>query len=929
MANASTTQSSSASETTGTPIPLSYGYVWVTGKRHAYYQLQNTGNDNMNFHRVGVWLLGHGEWDGCSELWINDSLVWTGNVSGTAPSGFSGQTWLKPLDGGANFVFNFHPGCDATIGAGLTPSSSGPDQGVDLLYAQFPSAVQRLAFSRIAYYTILRKQKVVNQTSTSQSDPTQWTDVAPVGLWRALKCRIFDADGARLGYAFTTNPAWHIVDVLLRRKLFPDYNLDVTAGPDALPAAVSARFNWESIYESAQYFDGFLKNGRRRFAGNYSFSSQTSLQAVLSQMLLCCRSYLQESQGKISLVCDKPRPSVFIFTREHILPGSFEASDQALHTAGNRYVGKFRDILVPAAATIASITCTNQANPIVNTVEPHCFAADDRVAIGGSDTTYDRTWKVVSVPDVENAGTPEEVDPTTLTIEREGANFPTSVGSGGKIGLLYSRFKERSPEFWHKQNMLARGMVGLNIARQRNKVKQALDFATSTYDQVSRICRYERDRALGFDQAPYVTPPMLKMSTSMFARDANGKLAAGIQPGDHVTMDDTLRFPYAGEYEILEPLTIHPPTTEASSSGASLILSPSSSSGEIEFNLGPYSPDYMYDSSDDDQAGWPSVPGSDPGNDTVFTSVPLANGGNFVFFTGALASGSQFQLPSTGYPTTNLLAWASPAGASINYHSAHIVRLCSIDSSRTLSLIYDDCEGTTWGGDVNYAALTWLGSDTTTTDSYGMTWIEFTLLGGEKVVFGCGILADGATVHLPSSSISGTFSPYDRSQSFAAAYIHDMPSSGNVMYLAGAYIDSNMVVHVNCADNTGHVWHGNAAVLVFAWQNNLGTVTTETDGTATWVKFPLSNGNIFGVGCAKSMVSGATFSLPSSAGDGSTLEAMVGSSKGAYEDGSGHAQGIGSCYLDSSHVVHITFNNGSGAVWNGEADVVAAYAVSG
>lgn len=41
MANASTTQSSSASETTGTPIALAYGYAWATGKRAEYYQLQN------------------------------------------------------------------------------------------------------------------------------------------------------------------------------------------------------------------------------------------------------------------------------------------------------------------------------------------------------------------------------------------------------------------------------------------------------------------------------------------------------------------------------------------------------------------------------------------------------------------------------------------------------------------------------------------------------------------------------------------------------------------------------------------------------------------------------------------------------------------------------------------------------------------------
>jgi hypothetical protein len=919
MANASTTQSSSASQTTGTPIPLSYGYVWVTGKRDSYYTLQDTGNSHIDYHRVGRWLLGHGEWDGCSELWINDVLAWTANVTADAPSGFSGQRWLKALDGGPAMVFNFHSGCDATIGAGLSPSSSGPDQGVDVLCAQFPSAIQPLAYSRIAYYMIMRKQPLAYQTNDHQNDPSQWTDVAPVGLWRSRRCRLFDASGNVTGYAFTTNPIWHIVDVILFRKLFPDFNLSVDGGPDPLPTAVAARFDWEPIYEAAQYCDEFLANSRRRFAGNYCFTSSTSLQAILSQMLLYCRSFLRDTQGKISIVCDKPRASVFVFSRDHILPGSFEVNEQTPHTAGNRYVAQFRDILVPAVATIASITCTNQGNPIVTTDAPHCLNKGDRTALGGTGTVYDGTWSVYSVPDVENVGTPEEVDPTTFALVRKGANYPTSVGSGGAVGLLYSRFKERAPEFWHKNNMLARGAVGLGIARQRNKVKQSLDFVSSTYDQISRISRYERDRSLGLDQSPYIIPPTIKFRTSMFAKDVNGELACGIQPGDHVTVDDKLSFTYAGEYEVLEPLTLHPPTTEASSSGSGVSLSPSESSGEIEFVLGVYNESYMYDSSDSLQAGWLSVPGSDPGNDGVFTSIPLANGGNFVLLSGLLASGSQFQLPSTGYPAANMLAWAGPAGANINYHSMRIIQLCSADSSRQLTLIYSDCEGNTWGGDVGYAALTWLSTDVTFTNG-GLTWIEFTLLGGEKILFGSGTLADGATISLPSG--------YSSDKMFATAYPHDSPSCDYNQQSVGAYVDSSLVVHFDYDDSSNHDWHGNATVFVFAWQNNMGTVVTETAGTGTWMRCTLTDGKIFGVGCAKNMANGATFSLPSSAGDGSSLEVLAGSSNGRILSGH-HAQGVGACYLDADNVVHMTFNDGSGDVWAGTADVVASYCVAG
>jgi hypothetical protein len=916
--NSSTTQVSSASETTGTPIPLSYGYVWATGKRHAYFTLQDTGNSALDYTRVGIWLLGHGEWDGPSELWINDHLTWIGDT--TVVNSWLGQRWYGALDyPKQELVFNFHSGTDATIGAGLTPSSNGPDQGVDVLFSQFPSAIQPLAFSRIAYYAIMRKQPVVYQSNDHQNDPSQWTDVAPIGLWRALRCRMFDANGNVTGYAFTTNPAWHWVDVRLRRKLFPDYNLSYQGGPDPLPAAVSACFDWESIYESAQYFDQFLANGRRRFAGNYSFTSQTSLQAVISQILLCCRSFERITQGKIGLVCDKPRPSVFTFSREHILPGSFEANDQAVNTAGNRYVSQFRDLLVPAAATIASITCTNQGNPVVQTVAPHCFDVGDRIALGGTGTVYDGTWSIDSVPAVENAGTPEEVDPSSFTMVRKGANYPTSVGAGGAAGLLYSRFKERSPEFWHKTNMLARGAVGLGISRLRNKVKHPLDFATSTYDQVSRLSRYERDRALGFDQTPYVTPARIRLKTSMFAKDLNGALACAVQAGDHVTVDDTLSWTYAGDYEVLDPLTIHPPTVEVSSSGDSLAVTPAHDSGEIEFTLGTYNEGYMYDSSDDVAAGYPSVPGSDPGNDGVFTSIDLANGGNFVFFTGQLPSGSQFQLPSIGYPAANMLAWASPAGANISYHSMRIIQMCSADSTRLLTLIYNDLEGTTWGGDVNFAALTWLSPDSPSA-SNGLSWLELTLLGGETILFGQGIVADGGRIVLPAG--------YTTDKMFALAFPHDMPDTVRNLQSIGSYVDAGQVAHLVSSDSGGTEEYGNCAVLVFAWKNNMGTVVTENVSGATWMRCTLTNGKIFGVGCAKNMANGATLALPTSAGDGSTLEIIAESSNGSIQSGY-HAQGVGACYVDQENIVHMTFNDGSGHVWPGTADVLAVYCVAG
>jgi hypothetical protein len=928
MPNFANTQTSSASDTTGTPIPLAYGYAWATGKRHAYYQLGEpltTGNSALDYTRVGIWLLGHGEWDGCQELWINDILVWNGNTA--IVSNWQGWNWFGCLDNQLqDLVFNFHRGSDAIIGAGLEPGSYGPDQGVDILFSIFPPAIQPLPFSRIAYYALMRKQPIQNQSNTHQNDPTQWTDIAPIGLWRARRCRLFDDEGKQTGYAFTTNPIWHYIDLLLARKIFPDYGLDLVGGPDPLPAGVVNRFDWGTLYTAAQYCEEFLANGRRRFEGCYSFSQQTTLQACSEQILLCCRAFQTEYAGKIGVKIDMPRSSVFTFSREHILPGSWQADDQALHTAGNRIIANFRDLLVPECSQIESIEW-----PTVTTQQTHPFVAGDRIAIGGTGTPYDGEWQVNTVPAIENPGQPDELDPSTFTLVSKGENYPYTVGATGGIGLLYSRFKERTPEFWNKANMLARGAVGVGIQRQRTKVKQSLDFATTTWDQAARIAMYERDRLLGLDTtnaagqlgSPYVTPPAVKLRTSMFARDAFGNLACAIECGDRVTLDDTVNFQYAGDYEVLDGLIKIPPTCAAASQGGAIALRPDDNSGEIELSLGPYNEAAFYDASDPAQAGWPSVPGSDPGNNANFTAIPLADG-IFAFFTGAGASGSAFQLPSTGFPLANVLAWAGPAGYLASDNIMHIVGLCQVSAALLLTLNYEDGNAGVWNGDVNYACLTWLSTDVPAA-SGGMSWLALTLLGGEEILFGQGVVAgDGSfTIELPTG--------WSSTKMFAVAYPHDAPLLAYQCQYVGAYVDDAQAVHLNYKDQYGNIWHGNAAVLVFAWKNNMETVTTETLSGCEWMQCTLTNGQVFGVGCVLGVADGDAIELPAAAGAGETLEAIVGTSGWDYANNGHEAHGVKTCYLDADNVVHVSFSDslGSDNVWSGAGDVFALYCTTG
>ncbi|MBW4049425.1 MAG: hypothetical protein HIU89_16350 [Proteobacteria bacterium] len=339
----------------------------------------------------------------------------------------------------------------------------------------------------------------------------------------------------------------------------------------------------------------------------------------------------------------------------------------------------------------------------------------------------------------------------------------------------------------------------------------------------------------------------------------------------------------------------------------------------------------MYDTSDPAQAGWPSVPGSDPGNDSNFTGVALANGGTLVFFTGALPSGQTWQLPSTGFPAANVLAWAGPQGYKEYNHPLQDILLCDPGlPTRQLKLQYVDGNGNIWPGDVNYAALSWLSPDATFVEN-GMTWIEFTLLGGEVILFGQGVVPNNFAITLPAG--------FTTAQMFAVAYPHDAPagSNGNDAHWFGASVTSGAgagEVTLNYKDGEGHVWHGNAAVLVFAWKNNMGTMVTETtsatSGTlAKWVHCPQPNGSVFGVGCGLGFPNGAVLQVPQDVGDTTvieaSLEAIVGSSGWNYPDNGHPTHGMGACYLDASNVVHIQFEDGEGHVWYGTADVFALF----
>ncbi len=887
---------------TGAPIALCYGYNWITGQRVQYRTLQNTNNDHLDWSRVGFWLLGWGEFDGCTEMWdaVLNRLLYTSEIDDPDH-------------------FRFHPGCDADIGSGFDPVSTGGDQAVDQFFTLLPPGVQPLHYHRIAYYTLFLKQVINNPSgATYQNDPNAWTDINPVGLWRCMRCRIFDATGQMNTYAFTTNPAWQLVDVLLRRKYFPEYKLDAVAGPDDLTNAVRARFDWAAIADAAASYDTILANGRRKYEGNFAFAQQSSLQSVLGQILQCCRSFVRERNRQIQLIEDGPRASVFTMSRQNTM--SFSANDRDMHAAANRYVAKFRDLLIPSAADVASISCPDHQSPTVTTVNPHPFAAADRIVIGGTDTKFDGQWVVSAVPATSSL----DDDVYTMVLESRGSNYPAAAGAGGKIGLLYSRFKERAPEFNHHRNQYAHGAIGAGIPRQRNKLQLVTDFANCTFDQVARLSHYQRDRALGLDQSPYVPPVSAEVELPIFAADAagSGTLAIDIAPGDRVTVDDTLDAVFNGDYEVLKATA----QLTASSGSNADTLARSPGGGTLQMTLGPYSETYFYETSDPDEAGYDIVPNSDPGNEAGYTLTPLSDG-QLAFFSTSGNDGSVVPIPSIGFNIANVLMWCSPQGYIEVGGQLHFIVNCDVDKQYMLHLVYSDGDAL-WHGDLNVLGIAWRTRNAARVFFEGINhFVELTLASGELICFGIGLVDPSAAVPIPPG--------YELAQTILLAFPKSASDTGNNAHGFRAYVHTDGTAHHDYYDGEGHHWEGVSHQLFFGWQNNMGTVTRE----GGWVKFPQPDGTTLCVGgfsALDSHLNGTTpplwptsplyplfdgvIPLPAGFTD-TTLQVIPGTNSFQVVDHPAHGQKA--CYVDTNRNVITSFEDGEGNTWYGSSQVFA------
>ncbi|MGB8887107.1 MAG: hypothetical protein WCC87_10320 [Candidatus Korobacteraceae bacterium] len=529
----------------------------------------NAGSSNGDGTQYGFWILGEGEWDGFETIWNQTAPLFAIGYYYDISSGAYTAWGPNPPE------IHFHSGTDGPLGSSLpSPSSNGPDQGCDNWIGELPSgaAILPQCYSRMAYYALkwLPESWTYLDAQVNQVGQT----LSPIGDWRALRCRIFDATGTQVGYEWTTNPAWHWVDAWIRCAFMPrsEYTLSMSSGPpytttpETLPSDVLDKFDWGSVYQFSQDCDYVLANGRKRFEGNYAFAQQTTLAAILEQILLNSRGYQQEYAGRLFLNMDKPRASVFLLTSAHQVPLTFTVDDREVHQNANDYTSEFLDLLVPAIGEIASIDFVYPGPPpytdgqaTIVTVAPNPVSSWDVIEIGGnSNPELNCFWLMNNI-----------LDPYTFTAQPMSSPMTSSqTGTGGYFGYPQSRFSKRTPELWHETHAVARGQIGPNnpSVQRSKRVPLTLDFASTTWDQQNRLTMYELYRSCGLDPAnaflqslfgwlagsPWDPPVTITVTVWSEAVDDSWNVLKSVMRGQRITIDPSVSVEWAGDYEVME-----------------------------------------------------------------------------------------------------------------------------------------------------------------------------------------------------------------------------------------------------------------------------------------------------------------------------------------------------------------------------------------
>lgn len=525
-AAAANSLAASANAVLGVPNPLMYGYCRVRGDNILLNQLTNKNT-------VAFYILGEGPWDGIERLWIGKKL-W--NIADTT-------------------TVHFHPGLDGILGHGLTPESTGGDQKVDNFFTNIPANFQPLTYSRKAYLA-------VNVPPDPQS-PDANLDV--LGDYRTSQIRIFDTNGNQTAFQFSTNPAWQVLDLILRTILNPEWTVSgAQAGGGDLTAQQKARINFAAVYAAAQWCDTVLSNNQKRFESSAAFVQTMKLQQALTQLCVMGQLYVTEEGGQIYIQADQPRASTFTLTADHVVAGTASFDKIDTHGAANRIMASFNDLNAQDQADIdtpANSGLSRSSNVVtVKFLGAHPFAVGDQVQIcpptDGSthDTSFDGVFPVATVP-----------DSTHITYAQTASN---ATSGNGYAGTPESRFAQRSTQVDHLRHQNAIGARGLNLNSLYRRLPLNLILGNNTMERVTRILNFLKNRNLGIDAVggAYSEPWKCKIEAYINAVDAANNVLMAQLCGDIVTVDATISDEFQGNYEILKKTINWPGLNDGTSS---------------------------------------------------------------------------------------------------------------------------------------------------------------------------------------------------------------------------------------------------------------------------------------------------------------------------------------------------------------------------
>jgi hypothetical protein len=491
-----------ASAQLGIAKPLCYGPVAFRGNVLRTQRLSN--NSQVQFIAGG-----EGEWGGLDRIWLNGKLI---DITDTA-------------------LVHFHAGTETPIGAGLAPTSLGGDQLVDQFWTYFPADQQRLTFSGLAYVGLM-----IAPDPQAPSATPDWLIHA-----RGCKVRSFDATGAQLAYAYSTNYAWILLDLYLRSYL----KVDALKG-DALTAGEKARIDFVAVADAAAYCDAVLAGGQKRFEGGFTFTQRTTLAQASAQICRAGQLFTTDVGGILTIRADKPRASSFRLTRAMIAPATAKFHEGTLRSATNRFNANFRD---SKARKIVGITSAQRtANVVTITTDTtHPFFTNDDIELVG---ILDPSFNIV-VP------TPTILSNTTLDF---GQTAPDASSSGGYVGTPESRFAVRAITLDHDAHQAAVAQRGPGLAPSFKRTAEDIDLGVCSANQVQRVLQFLSRRTLGLDQTPYKAPVEFDVTANYYAYDpVSGVMLCELIAGDVLTVDKSISEEFAGDYELVDnnkaPLT--------------------------------------------------------------------------------------------------------------------------------------------------------------------------------------------------------------------------------------------------------------------------------------------------------------------------------------------------------------------------------------